>query len=179
MLVADRFQHRVGSDPILVRNQSLAEQPGRLHRHADSFRDNRVSLSRGIAGEENARLRTSSEAGSDWTHRQPAKTATRFVQYLFRTQRRAANVVQNYFIHRCSRVGLPQLLKYAAPNTARETKSVLARVYHSAVPARKDQQRHKVSRELNVREMRLEREQIRITRRGLLFPPAKEGADRK
>src|SRR5258708_30369833 len=60
-----------GRHPILARDQTPAEQPGRLHGHADPFGDDGVRLAGDVAGEKDSVREGAANSGMYGTSRKP------------------------------------------------------------------------------------------------------------
>src|SRR5689334_8706478 len=105
---------------IALFNQNLAEEPGRLHRHADPFRHDRVSLARQIPCEEYPVHIPLSDPGADRTSSQPMPLRLCAEQGVTHACAAIRDVLQSGFTSAPAWVCITAALQYVAPYTERQ-----------------------------------------------------------
>src|SRR5262245_17148263 len=118
-----------------------------------------MRLAGGIAHKHDAVALGPAPAWPQGTCRQPAPHTPRTAQHFANASAMFPDMTQ-YGLTSLARARHAQLGQLIAPHTARKTDASLVAMDHSAVAARKGQERHQIGIECRVFEMRLEAEQM-------------------
>ena len=150
----------VGSSRCLSRNQEPAEQRRRLHRHADALGDDRMRLAGAIADAEYAVGIAVANSGPDRAGGEPCLVERGPLQRVAHARARRLNVVQRGLRRPPVARRAPALLERVAPDATRQADAPAIGVNHAAIAAGKRQQRHQIGRQIAIRKVRLEAQQI-------------------
>ncbi len=124
-----------------MRDQSLCQQPCRLHRHADPFGHHGMRLARRIADDKYTVAITRPNARLNRAGRQPCSIERGAIEHWPQHGTRFEDVCQHRFAGRLTRLSR-QPLELPPLDTARQTCSAFTHMHHSAIAAVKAQQRH-------------------------------------
>jgi len=160
----DGFENRIRESFPTSREEPLAQQPGRLDRHADALGNDGMRFTRGITDAKYPAGESRTDPGPNRACGNPRAFQACLRERLANAATRIADVNQDRVAGGNARGSPAAALELVSPDAARHTRATFVGVHHAAVTARKSQQRHQPIRKSGVVEAGLEPQQVRPAR---------------